>query len=166
MFYKLRPVDMRIVLRDRDYRLGEMIEVVIELNAASDVTVREARAELVCEERRVESFGFSAPGLYADSGVAGPRSQIPNKVINEKKESYTHSAVSFMADTRLRGGVRTMHASLLKIEQKPPVHVGNTRALQVDASDSWTFTWTLVTTLDVVRGRNPSRQRPVRVRLY
>jgi hypothetical protein len=46
------------------------------------------------------------------------------------------------------------------------VHLEDARALQADASSSWTFRWTLVTTLDVVRGRNPKRQRLVKVRVY
>ena len=164
MVYKLRPVEMKIDFEDREYSLGDTIEVDIELDPVGEVAVRQARVELVCEERFVESFGFSGPGMYAGSGVSSPVSQISNQVTKERKETYVHSATSLLADARLRAGGRTSHRAALRIEHKDPVHLQDARDLQADSSRSWTFKWTLVTTLDVVRGRNPRKQRSVKLK--
>ena len=165
MVYKLRPAEMKIDFEDREYRLGDTIDVDIELAPVSDVAVRRARIELVCEERFVESFGFSGPGMYASSGVGSPVSQIPSQVTKERKETYVHSATSVLDGASLRSGVPTSHRGVLRIEHKPPVHLEDSKELHADSSRSWTFKWTLVATLDVVRGRNPRRQRVVNVKV-
>jgi hypothetical protein len=163
MVYKLRPLEVSFDFEDREYGLGDTIQVDIELVPNGDVTVREARVDLSCEERFVENYSVSGPGLYSNPGVASPRAQISNQVIRERKETYVHSTEVFLSDAKLTAGISLRYQARLKIQPKPPVHVEDAKELRGDADRSWTFKWTLVTTVDVVRGRNPKRQRVVRV---
>ena len=163
MVYKLRPLEVSFDFEDREYGLGDTIRADIELVPNSDVTVREARVDLMCEERYVENYSVSGPGLYSNPGVAVPRAQISNQVVREQKETYVHSTEIFLSDAKLAAGISLRYLARLNIQPTPPVHLEDARALQRDADRSWTFKWTLVATIDVVRGRNPKRQRVVRV---
>ena len=163
MVYNFRPVEVSFDFEDREYSLGETIQVDVELVPNGDVAVREARVDLMCEERFVENYSVSGPGLYSNPGVAAPRAQISNQVIKEQKETYVHSTEAFLSDANLTKGISLRQQVRLKVQPTPPVHIEDARSLQRDADRSWTFKWTLVTTVDVVRGRNPKRQRVVRV---
>ena len=76
-----------------------------------------------------------------------------------------HSTVSFLEPCRLADGTPSAHTARLQIQLAPPPHFEESIALQADAQSSWTFEWTLIATVDVVRGRNPSVQRAVKVKL-
>ena len=163
MVYRLRPMEVSFDFEDREYSLGDTIRVDVELVPNGDVSVREARVDLICEERYVENYSVSGPGLYSNPGVAAPRAQISSQVIREQKETYVHSTEVFLSDAKLSAGISLRFQARLKVEPTPPVHAEDARALQRDADRSWTFKWTLVMTVDVVRGRNPKTQHVVRV---
>ena len=165
MVYKLRPLEVSFDFEDREYRLGDTIKVGVELVPAGDVAVREARLDLVCEERYVQNYTVTGPGLYASSGVAGPVAQIPSQVTRERKETYVHSKEAFLTDARLSSGAPHRYDVKLRVETKPPTHLDDARSLQRDADRSWSFKWTLVATVNVVRGRDPKRQRAVKMRV-
>jgi len=163
MVYKLRPMEVSFEFEDREYRLGDTIQVDVELAPNAEVSVREARVDLICEERYVENYSVSSPGLYSNPGVGSPRAQISNQVVREEKETYVHSTQVFLSDSKLSAGASVQYQARLDIQPTPPVHADDARELQKDADRSWTFKWTLVMTVDVVRGRNPKRQRIVKV---
>ena len=163
MVYRLRPLEVSFDFEDLEYKLGDTIQVDVELVPNGDVTVREARLDLICEERYVENYSVSGPGLYSNPGGAAPRAQISSQVVREQKETYVHSTEVFLSDAKLAKGISLRYQARLNVQPKPPVHVEDARALQRDADRSWTFKWTLVMTVDVVRGRNPKTQRLVRV---
>ena len=165
MVYKLRPMEVSFDFDDREYRLGDTIRLSVQLVPSGDVDVREARVDVLCEERFVESYTVSSPGLYANPGVAAPRVDIPNQVTKEQKESYVHSTEVFLSGAKLKSGAAARYDVSLRIQPSPPIHLEDARELQKDASRSWSFKWTIVTTVDVVRGRNPKRQRVVNVRI-
>ncbi len=51
MVFKLKPLELSFDFEDRSYELGDTIDVRVNLTASGDVDVREARIDLVCEER-------------------------------------------------------------------------------------------------------------------
>lgn len=113
------------------------------------------------EERflNVESVDLSVSGRAS----LNRGNQITRRRSEERKETYVHSSVLFLAGTRLRSGVPSAHSAKLRIETVPPRHADEAAALERDATQSWSFKWTLVATVDIVRGRNPKRQRALKV---
>ena len=54
MISRLRPLDVAISFEERTYRLGEPIDLTIELMPHRDCDVREGRIDLMVEERWFE----------------------------------------------------------------------------------------------------------------
>ena len=99
MFGRLRPMDVRLVFRDRLYRLGETISVVVELDARCDVVVREVRIDLVCDQSWTD---VSTVMVLESAGFAGSGStdnlKVPRQVATEHRESYVHSSAHVIND--------------------------------------------------------------------
>ncbi len=57
MVYKLKSLELGLDFEDRGYKLGDTINVRVNLtpNGDVDVDVREARIDLVCEEATLAS---------------------------------------------------------------------------------------------------------------
>ena len=51
MVYKFKPLELSLDFEDRDYELGDTVDVQVDLVPNGDVHVREARIDLVCEQR-------------------------------------------------------------------------------------------------------------------
>ena len=51
MVYRLLPLDLEFDFEDRAYKLGETIRVSVDMTPKADVHIREARVDLVCQER-------------------------------------------------------------------------------------------------------------------
>jgi hypothetical protein len=81
------------------------------------------------------------------------------------EETYIHSSVVFLKKTRLRGGGPSTHRAGLRIEPVPPRHFAEAAELQRDANSSWTFKRRLVASVNIVRGRDPKRQKAVKMNL-
>ena len=166
MVYKLKPFELSFDFEDRDYALGDTIDVRVTLTPRGDAEVREARIDLVCEQRYSQRGTSFVPDTYAQTSRAGSVvSGRTRHVGTERKERVVHSTVSFLGATRLTGASPSVHSARLLVQPTPPPHFEEARALQRDAQSSWTFKWTLVATINVVRGRNPKRQRAVKVKL-
>ena len=164
MVYKLRPLDLKLDFEDRDYELGDTINVKLELTTSGDVDVREGRVDLVCEERFLHSYVYTGPGQIQGMGMHG-MPQVTHRMSRQQKERYVHSNVVFLNETRLGSGKRSTQSARLQIQTVPPRRLDEARGLQRNAQSSWTFKWTLVATIDVVRGRNPRAQRAVKITL-
>ena len=166
MVYKLNPLEIGLDFEDRVYGLGDTIELQVTLTLNGDANVRGGRIDLVCEEHYSQTGTTFVPDTYASSTGAGRgTSGSTRNVGTERKERVVHSTVSFLEPGRLTGGAPSVHTVRLQVEPSPPPHFEESIALQNDAQSSWTFEWTLIATIDVVRGRNPSEQRVVRVNL-
>ena len=61
MVSRLRPLDVNLVFEDRPYKLGETINLTMELTPRGDVEVREGRVDLMCEERWQEVSTVMVP---------------------------------------------------------------------------------------------------------
>ena len=161
MLYQLRPLQLSLEFESRAYKLGETIEVVVEMRPSTNIQVRGGRVDLVCEERYNQRGVSFIPDTYAGMTPSGKTSHVAQ----ERKERFVHSTVRFMEEARLSGGATTSRRATLLVGTAPPPHLKEAIALQRDASSSWTFTWTLVASVDVVRGRDPQVERDVVVTL-
>ena len=165
MVYKIKPLELNLDFEDRSYKLGDTIDVDVELVPNGEVDVREARVDLICAERYVQAPG-PAPAQYARwSGVPIQARSATLLATRETKETYVHSSAVFLNDVRLSPGRASNHAVRLAVLPSPPRHFSEAQALERDAASSWTFKWRLVASVNVVRGRNPKVQRAVRVTL-
>ena len=174
MVYRLRPLDLEFDFDDRPYRLGDTIKLTVGMNPKADVQIREARVDLVCQERYSEksTMSMEVPIIGQVSGGRGSSSVIQmgtetvtKQVNKEQKETHVHSSVVFDSDSELSSQRPRRVDVDLEIEPVPPPHAADAKALVKDPSRSWSFAWTLVAEVNVVRGRNPKKQRKVQITL-
>ncbi len=71
MVYKLKPLELGLDFEDKDYNLGDTIDVQVTLTTNGDVNVREARVDLVCEENYTRNESGVVMGLGGKIGVQG-----------------------------------------------------------------------------------------------
>ena len=159
MVTRLRPLDVKLVFEDHPYKLGETIDLRVELDAKGAVEVREGRVDLVCEVRWGETFTvmvptFSRPSRSAVAGVGGVYipPKVPKQVTKEYRETYVHSSVVFIEDERLDSGGTSRYNAMLEIQPEPPGHV-----------EKGTVKWSLVTAIDVAQARDIKTRCPVKV---
>ena len=168
---RVRPLEVKLAFEDRPYNLGDTVDLTIDLLPNSDVDVREGRVDLVCEERHTRRERGVYMGVGGAASVQGGRpiqttDYIPmSSRVSVTVESYVHSSEVFLGKTRLQSGRSQTCRTGLRILPVPPQHLEDARAAVRDANSSWTFKWRLVTTVNVVRGRDPKKQRTVNVTL-
>ena len=171
MVYKLKPLELTLDFEDRAYELGDTINIRVTLTPNGDVDVREARVDLLCEERFSQHESGVVMGLSGRAGIAGQKMRVTTDYlpasswVSQRTESYIHSSAVFINDARIRSGHPSIHIAKVQIQPKPPTHLDEARDLQRDSKSSWTFKWTLVVTVNVVRGRDQKRQRKIKVKL-
>ena len=175
MVYKLRPLKVKIDFDDRAYNLGDAIDVYVELMPGSDVEVREARVDLVCEQLHTRQEAGSFLSSTRAAGVAsGPAARASRSTgsgaglgsqMKQRVESYVHSSAVFLEGTTLRSGSPSAHRVRLQIQPAPPRRFKEAVDLHYDARAAWAFKWRLEATVNVVRGRNPRTQRVVQIAL-
>ena len=152
---RLRPLDVKLIFEDRPYKLGETIDLTAELDARSDVEVREGRVDLVCEERWKEIYTVMVPvarPLSSERGAVYVPPKVPKQVTKEFRETYVHSSVVFLQDTRLDSTTRGSYRASLEIEPEIPPHAAEA-----------TVRWKLVAAIDVTRARDIKTRRAVQV---
>ncbi len=157
---RLRPLDVKLVFEDHSYMLGETIELTVEMETTRDAEVREARVDLVCEERWTDVHTVMAPASLrppasatGGGGVYMPPS-VPKRLTKEYKATSVHSSVVFLQDARLPSGTTATYRANLEIVPEPPEH-----------ADKATVRWTLVTVVDIARARDFKARRKVKVTL-
>jgi hypothetical protein len=166
MVYKLNPLEVVLDFEDRVYELGDAINLQVALTVNGDANVRGGRIDLVCEEHYSQTGTTFVPDTYASSTGAGQGTAGSTRNVGkERKETVVHSTVSFLELGRIADGTPSVHTASLQVQPSPPPHFEESIVLQADAQSSWTFSWSLVATVDVLRGRNPSVGRVVRVKL-
>lgn len=157
MLYRMRPMQMSLEFEHQVYTLGDTIDVTVEIRPRGNIQVRGGKIDLICEEKYIQRGVSFVPDTYAGMHPSGRTSQVAFG----RKERFTHSSVRFIGATRLRGGAPTIRRVVLAVDTTPPPHLEEARALERDANSSWTFDWTLVASVDVVRGRNSQVERAV-----
>ena len=159
MISRLYPLGVELYFDDASYELGDSINIIVDVSARTDVEVREARVDLVCEERFTEVYSVMVPAsrpMPPTRGMAAPLPtiKVPKRVAEEFKESYVHSSVEFAADTRLQSGTTTRYDVKLPIDQRPPTY-----------ADKSTMLWKLVVSIDTVRARDVNARWKVDIKL-
>ena len=171
MVYKLKPLELSFDFEDRLYELGDQINVRVTLTPSGDINVREARVDLVCEERYSRQESGVRAGSLGAAGIQGGKlvsttDYVPaSSWVSQRTESYVHSSVVFLNDVTLSSGRPGTYDATLQIQPTPPAHLEDAGELQRDSRSSWTFKWRVTASANIVRGRDPKRQRTVKLRL-
>ena len=171
MVYRLKPLEMSFEFENREYDLGDTIDIQVNLTPDGDIGVREARVNLVCEElysrnKRGIVIPAGGSGLIQGGNTFKSTDYVPaSSWVDQRTESYVHSSIVFLKDVTLPSGKPSSHSARLQIQPQPPTHLDEARELQRDAEASWTFKWRLVASVNVVRGRDQKRQRKVKMKL-
>ena len=171
MVYKLKPLELSFDFEDRTYELGDTIDILVNLTPNGDVSVREVRVDLVCEEIYSRNQRGIGMGIGGASSIAGGNIfkstdyVSASTSVDQRRETYVHSTVVFLNNETLRSGESLAHRANLQIQPLSPAHLEEAMDLVRDADSSWTFKWTLVASVNVARGRDPKRQRKVKVKL-
>ncbi len=163
MVSRLRPLNVNVLFEDRPYRLGETIDITVELTTSRDVNVREARLEVVWEGRWTSSSSISAAesthsARHASFGGGSSIPQLSTRATKVRKERYVHSNAVFLSDLGLKEGVRSTHHIGLHIQPQLP-----RQATGASQSDRAQATWSLVMTVDVVGGRDVRVSKPIHI---
>ena len=157
----LRPLDVKLLFENRTFKLGEAIDLTIELDAKRDVEMREGRVDLTCEVSWAEVNTVMVPignrsDAGAPAGLAGiyMPTKIPKTVYKEHKDTYAHSSLIFLQDVQLQVGTTRTYQARLQIEPDSPENAGK-----------GTVSWSLVATIDVARARDVTTTQQVDVTL-
>ena len=145
MVYKLKPLELSFDFDDRQYELGDTVQIRVELLPNTDVRLREARVDLICEERFARaqatiSVGAGGPGAAQGGNVFTSTDYVPpSSSVGQYGESYVHSSTSFLKNTALPYGTPSAYEIRLRIQPVPPKHLKEAIELQRDATSSWTL---------------------------
>lgn len=92
MVYKFKPLELSLDFEDRDYELGDTVDVQVDLVPNGDVHVREARIDLVCEQRYTRNERGVVIGMgrsIAGGNMFTSTDYVPStSMVNERAESY------------------------------------------------------------------------------
>ena len=162
MLHRILPLELSLEFDERAYTLGETIDALVEMQPSANIQVRSGRLDLVCEEHYTQRGVSFVPDFYATNRVISGQTR---HVAEDRKERFVHSTVQFMEESSLTGGATASRRASLTVGTEPPPHFKESLALERDASSAWTFTWTLLASVDVVRGRDAQVEREVKITL-
>ena len=159
---RLRPLSLEFAFEDIPYKLGEEVNCHIQIDPRTDVYVREARIDLVCQVNWTESYTVMVPASRpSHSGSRGGLmdstyipSMVSKQVSKDHKETYVHSSVSFLEDTNLQSGRITTYNTRLTIQSENP-----------DNASRGTVKWGLVAVVNVARARDIHKRHKVKISL-
>ena len=151
MVTRLFPLSVKVSFEDRPYKLGETINLTMELSPKRDIEVREGRVDLVCEEVWREVFTVMMPVRGHSPYAREHAPSVPQQRTKTSREALVHSSVVFLKDTRLAAGRTAIYNARLEIEPEPP----HAREGKVS--------WRLVTTADIAGARDIKARRLVKV---
>ena len=148
MISRLRPLDLEISFPERTYRLGEAIDLTVELTPHRDCNVREGRIDLMVQEQWTERFTMTYEKPVVQTGARGNVQVLgttteTREIVREHKEKYAHSSAAFLEATRLDAGRPTRYRVRLDIQPEPPARAEGAK-----------FKWWLQTVIDVAGARD------------
>lgn len=126
MVYKLKPLELTFDFEDRSYALGDTVNVEVRLLPNGDVDVREARVDLVLEERFSGGSGSPMPGSVRGScdwtGVDAPTALFGASSMKQRGEAEVVSQAVLLENTSLRTGMPSSQRVILQVPPSPPKH--------------------------------------------
>ncbi len=153
MLSRLFPIGVKVSFEDREYKLGETINLTVELSPRRDIEVRKGRVDLIREEVWREVFTVMKPVKRGYAPVmSGHAPSVSQQRTKTSREALVQSSVVFVEDTQLASGTTQSYSARLEIEPEPPPHAGEGKVR-----------WRLVTTTDVAGARDITARRPVKV---
>ena len=126
---RLYPLDMSLTFDNRPYSLGDAIHVLVELTPRRDVSIREARLDLVCEEDFILSYTVMSPGRPSMTSHRNPGEVFVNppllrrRVKKEEKDTFVHSSVPLLGNGVLRRDAAVQVEADLDINSQAPPRV-------------------------------------------
>ncbi len=156
MFAFLSPVEIDVAFEQREYTLGDTVELEVSLKGRRNIEVVEGRVELVCRERFHEIHTVMVPASRPVvparfSGTQPPQIRIPKRVTDEFKNTSVHSETVFLQGLSLpKGALQTFHVRLDISPDMPPY-----------ADRGGTIRWRLVTVVEQANG--PSAYKEARI---
>ena len=161
MLTRLRPLEVTMVFKDRSYKLGETIDIHLELKARRDVVITEGRVDLICQEKYKQNLTVTVtkgptPG---SSGAPLITFKETKQVTHSRDETYRHSGAVFLSNARVRSGATGRHRVRLEIGPEPPQHMSEPTVTEEEVS------WALVAAFDVAQARDVTLRYPIKVTL-
>ena len=163
IFSLTRSLDVDLVFENRSYKLGEIIEVKVELNARRDVMVRKGRVDLVYEVRWVAPDTDRHPiGRMLRSGPGGHvinsySMRAPTRTLVEHKHSYVLGSARFLEHAQLETHKNGSYNVRIQIHKDDPPY-GFIKGAARE--------WSLVAVLDVVRALDVKLGKDVKVTFH
>ena len=147
MLSRLLPLGVNVRFEDRIYRLGDTIDLALELSPRRDIEIREGSVELVCEENWTEVTTVMVRRRPTRLGPHGGGRVVlvppePKQVSKKRRATYIHSRTVFLREGHLQSGLSNLYSVGLSIGPELPPHASQA-----------TTSWRLVTTVDVVGAR-------------
>ena len=136
------PARMSMSFDDRAYRLGEAVDLTVELRARKDLQIIEGRLDLVVEKRYAEQQTRMVATRESRIVTRGPKTHLhPRVEILEHHEQFVHSTAVFVKNGQVLSGKTVQWNPRLNIGSKP--HPSAVIGL---------FTWYLLAALRVPDG--------------
>ncbi|HAL48896.1 MAG TPA: hypothetical protein DCP37_14185 [Dehalococcoidia bacterium] len=159
MVSRLRPLEVNMVFEDRSYKLGDVIDIDLELSARRDVVIREGRVDLTCQEDYEQTVTIPVTRSGSGPGPGSPAITVTGnkQATSNHNESYPHSSDVFLSETRLRSGATSSHNVKLEIGPDLPRHISDPTCSVRQVS------WSLVATFDVAQTRDVAESQPIKV---
>ncbi len=166
MITRLRPVELTMVFEDRSYKLGETIDIDLEVRARRDVVIREGRVDLMCREYYKQTTTVTYLEDYAKRNHGFKKLTKPfvtftdnREITRTRKQTYSHSGAVFLTDTLLRSGATSRHEVRLEIGLERTEHMSGSTV------DGGEVPWALVAAFDLAQARDVSDRQPIKVAL-
>ena len=151
MVSRLRPLDVVVSFPERNYRLGDTIDLTIAITPHRDCDIREGRVDLMLEERWTETVTRTIEkpiDIGGGRGMSGSFSQVGTETETEQsekklKEKTAHSSVVFLEGARVISGRGERYRVTLEVRPDRPAHIGVAKTR-----------WWLQTVIDVAGARD------------
>ncbi len=153
MVSRLFPMGIIVAFERRSYKLGETINLTVDLVPRREFEVREARVDLVCEMRYTEVTTVLVPPLPSRTPRLGTimSAAVHKRVSQTYRDAYVQGSAVFLRDERLPWDRTSTYDVGLEISPEWPTR------------KSGSMRWWLVTTVDVIGPRNVTARRLVKV---
>ena len=128
----LRDPMIRLEFDSRTYKLGESLNLSVEIVANRGIRISEGLVDLHHERRYVENTqkmvpDYMANRIYLRGNMAGrqpTKIMVPTRVTETFQDRYRHSSVDFLNDVELSEKANQKFNATLEIQPETPPHYG------------------------------------------